>query len=76
MAAAAPRGLRALTTRIDVARALLLGAGDLDGDGLVTVDDMNLLLAAMGPCDECAADLEGDGFVTVQDLLLLLWNLD
>ncbi len=62
--------------RLDVARAVGLGAGDLDGDGIVTVEDMNLLLAAMGPCDECPADLDGDGFVTVQDLLLLLANLN
>ena len=62
--------------RIDVARAVGLGAGDLDGDGLVSVADLLALLAAWGPCDECAADLDGDGVVSVQDLLLLLSNFD
>ncbi len=62
--------------RIDVARAVGLGAGDLDGDGLVSVADLLALLAAWGPCNECAADLDGDGSVAVQDLLMLLSNFD
>ena len=62
--------------RIDVARAVLLGAGDLDGDGLVAVADLMALLSAWGPCDECAADLDGDGVVGVQDLLVVMANWD
>lgn len=52
--------------------------GDLDGDRLVGVSDLLLLLAAWGPCpdppDPCAADMDGDGFVGVSDLLIMLTN--
>ena len=49
-------------------------AGDVDGDGLVTVVDLLALLAGWGPCLGCNADFDGDGFVTVVDLLMLLAN--
>ncbi len=51
--------------------------GDLNGDGIVDVSDLLILLAAWGPCDDerdCPADLNGDGTVNVSDLLLLLAN--
>jgi hypothetical protein len=50
--------------------------GDIDGDGVVGVNDFLLLLAAWGPCvDECClADLDRDGTVAVNDFLLLLGN--
>lgn len=48
--------------------------GDLNGDGVVDVSDMLLLLADWGPCEGCAADLNGDGVVDVSDLLILLAN--
>lgn len=49
--------------------------GDLNGDGVVNVSDMLLLLAAWGQCDgDCPADLNGDGVVDVSDLLILLSN--
>jgi len=51
--------------------------GDLNGDGVVDVSDLLILLAAWGPCSrsgDCPADLNGDGTVNVSDLLLLLAN--
>jgi hypothetical protein len=53
-----------------------VSAADLDGDGIVGVDDFLQLLAAWGPCpgppDPCPADLDGDGDVGVTDFLILL----
>jgi hypothetical protein len=50
--------------------------GDLDGDGIVGVNDFLLLMAAWGPCPDppepCRADLDGDGMVGVNDFLLML----
>ena len=51
--------------------------GDLDGDGIVGINDFLLLLAAWGPCPDpcppsCAADLDGDCSVGVTDFLMLL----
>ncbi len=52
--------------------------GDLDGDGVVGVLDLLILLAAWGPCSAppapCPADLDGDGSVGVGDLLIQLAN--
>jgi len=50
--------------------------GDLNGDGVVNVSDLLLLLGAWGPCSgqPCPADLNGDGVVNVSDLLVLLAN--
>jgi hypothetical protein len=49
--------------------------GDVNGDGVVSVVDMLLLLAAWGPCPgSCPADLDGDGSIGVTDLLELLAN--
>ena len=51
--------------------------GDLDGDGVVGVSDLVILLAEWGPCadcDDCPADLDGDCTVGVSDLLILLAN--
>ncbi len=55
--------------------------GDLNGDGLVGVTDLLLLLGAWGNCANdgaCPADIApapgGDGKVNVSDLLLLLAN--
>lgn len=54
-------------------------ANDLNGDGVVDVIDLLLLLGAWGPCQPpcpptCAEDLDGDCDVGVVDLLLLLAN--
>ncbi|MEE9294012.1 MAG: hypothetical protein V3W34_03480 [Phycisphaerae bacterium] len=51
--------------------------GDLDGDGIVGVSDLLILLANWGPCDDCndcPADLDGNCVVGVTDLLILLSN--
>ncbi len=47
--------------------------GDIDGDRVVGVPDLLLLLAQWGPCPpNCLGDLNGDGAVNVPDLLTLL----
>ena len=49
--------------------------GDIDGDGVVGINDFLLLLAAWGPCGDCnacPADLNGDCEVGVDDFLMLL----
>lgn len=51
--------------------------GDLNGDGVVDVSDLLILLAAWGDCpssDPCPAELNGDDAVDVADLLILLAN--
>ena len=45
---------------------------DLDGSGLVAVDDLLLLLSYYGRVTDDAADLDDDGTVNVNDLLILL----
>jgi len=46
--------------------------GDLNGDGLLNVEDLLLMLSAWGPCAGCTEDITSDGAVDVSDLLLLL----
>ncbi len=51
--------------------------GDIDGDGMVGITDLLILLASWGPCadcDDCPADLDGNCTVGVSDLLILLSN--
>ena len=51
--------------------------GDLDGDGIVGVNDLLLLFASWGQCDDCDdcnADLDGNCTVGVNDCLILLSN--
>jgi len=53
--------------------------GDIDGDGIVGINDFLILLGAWGPCDlpcppACAADLDGDCVVGINDFLTLLAN--
>ncbi|MBT4529640.1 MAG: hypothetical protein HOC27_00405 [Phycisphaerae bacterium] len=51
--------------------------GDLNGDGVVDVNDLLVIIGAWGVCSgECAADLTGDGMVDVLDILelLSLWS--
>ncbi|MHC4218595.1 MAG: hypothetical protein ACYSU7_09095 [Planctomycetota bacterium] len=62
--------------RLDCGAAPL---GDLDGDGIVGVNDFLILLAAWGPCPEpcppaCVGDLDDNCVVNVNDFLLLLAN--
>ena len=46
--------------------------GDINGDGVVGVEDVLAVIAAWGPCAGCGEDLNGDGVVDVSDLLALL----
>ncbi|MEE2908484.1 MAG: hypothetical protein VX527_11720, partial [Planctomycetota bacterium] len=48
-------------------------AGDLDGDGVVAVDDLLIVLGNFGN-DNGEGDLNDDGIVGIDDLLLLLGN--
>ncbi len=56
-----------------------LVVGDLDGDGIVGINDFLLLLGLWGPCPDpcppsCDADLDGDCTVGITDFLILLAN--
>lgn len=42
---------------------------DIDGSGVVGVDDLLAVIGDWGACSGCAADLNGDGTVGVDDLL-------
>ena len=48
--------------------------GDLDGDAVIDVADLMIVLAAWGSCGEpcCLADLDLDGQVGFHDLLEVL----
>ena len=48
--------------------------GDMNGDGLVNIDDILLILAAWGPCDGCPEDVDGNNVVDFSDLLVVLRN--
>lgn len=45
---------------------------DINGDGLVGVDDLLSIIASWGPCAGCDADINDDSLVNVNDLLLLI----
>ena len=45
---------------------------DLNGDALITVSDVLILLSEFGCLTGCTADINGDGQVTVADVLSLL----
>ena len=47
-------------------------AEDLNGNGMIEVSDVLLLLGDFGCTENCAADIDGDGSVGVTDVLLLL----
>ncbi len=52
---------------------------DLNGDGIVGIEDFLALLAAWGSCSDCGncpADFDGDCSVGILDLLILLGNWD
>ena len=51
--------------------------GDVNGDGVVDLDDLLQVLAAFGPCPDgapCPADVDDSGVVDFSDLLVLLGN--
>jgi hypothetical protein len=45
---------------------------DINGDDIVNVADLLVLINAWGPCALCPADITGDGNVNVADLLALI----
>ena len=45
---------------------------DLNRDQTVNIDDVFVVLAAWGPCDDCDEDLNGDDSVDVGDGLAVL----
>ena len=54
-------------------------SGDLDGDGLVGITDLLVLLAGWGPCPNpcppnCLGDIDDDCVIGIIDLLALLAN--
>lgn len=59
-------------------QAVLENPADLDGDGMVSVSDLILLIVAWGPCPDpplpCPADIDGNGEVNVLDLVELIVN--
>ncbi len=63
---------------VQVVKGVQTTPWDLDGDGVVGILDLLLLLSAWGPCspppEPCPADLDADGTVGVLDLLTLLAN--
>ena len=52
--------------------------GDVDGDGVVGIIDLLVVLGAWGPCPsppaECPADVDGDDTVGITDFLIVLAN--
>ncbi|MBC8150136.1 MAG: hypothetical protein H8E97_02490, partial [Bacteroidetes bacterium] len=46
--------------------------GDINGDGVITVADVLLVLSEFGCLSGCTADVDGDSYVNVADILLLL----
>ena len=51
--------------------------GDVDGNGIVDVEDIVAVILGWGPCaggNACPADVTGDGQVGVDDLLLVIVN--
>jgi hypothetical protein len=51
-------------------------AGDLDGDGVISMEEFNEILGAFGCTVNCDNyDLDGDGIVGMSDLLILIGNM-
>ena len=48
--------------------------GDVNGDGVINVSDILLIISEWGPCSACPADVNQDGSVNVTDLLLAIAN--
>lgn len=68
------RSVRALQELLAPADEIV---GDLNGDGVVDVEDVFILLGNWGDCPDagdCPADLNGDNTVDADDLFILLGN--
>ena len=48
--------------------------GDLDGDGIVGVEDLLIVISEWGMCSSCVADIDVNGIVNVEDLLIVIAN--
>ena len=47
-------------------------AADVNGDGMIDVNDLVAVIMAWGPCADCPADVDGDGMVDVDDLVTII----
>jgi hypothetical protein len=47
-------------------------AGDVNGDSVVNVNDLLVVINQWGPCGGCSGDTNGDGVVDVTDLLTVI----
>ena len=66
-----------VTGTVEVTPENLPLLGDLDGNGVVNLVDLLVLLSAWGECEDpnnCPADIDGNGVVDTADLLTLLAN--
>ncbi|MEE9293904.1 MAG: hypothetical protein V3W34_02920 [Phycisphaerae bacterium] len=69
--------LSVMSSGLYVVRVGMDVLGDLDGNGIVGVPDLLILLAEWGlcaDCDDCPADLDDNCTVGIGDLLILLDN--
>ena len=52
--------------------------GDANGDGLVDIDDFQIVIGSWGPCQDppasCPADFDDDSIVGINDFLIVLGN--
>jgi hypothetical protein len=48
--------------------------GDIDGNGLVNIADLLMVIDKWGPCAKCAEDIDGDGTVGIYEILVILEN--
>ncbi|UCD75642.1 MAG: VCBS repeat-containing protein [Phycisphaerales bacterium] len=45
---------------------------DVDGSGVVDIDDVFQVLSAWGPCDDCPEDIDDSGVVDIDDIFAVL----
>ena len=63
-----PGGIQGWLVELDVDRP-----ADIDGDGVVGITDLLIVIAGWGPCNIlCPADINDDGLVNVLDLLMVI----